>query len=127
MVAYNKKSKYNFWHSPIALGLLFCLVALFAYNMIGLIGRERETNKNKVSELNKLDQLRSQQTALTKDINNLDTDEGVEASVREKFQVVKPGEKMVTVVDENETQDQAKNSIPANHSFWAYIKSLFIK
>lgn len=94
--------------------------------MIGLIQKERETNKNKISEFNKIEELRNRKETLSKDINKLNTEEGIEESVRDKFQVVKPGEKMVVIVDENVNQPILSEE-NIDHSFWGYIKRLFNK
>ncbi len=126
MAQWKSKDKYRFWHSPLFLGVLFLMIILFAYNTIGLIKKERETNKNKVLVLNKIDELRKREASLNKDINKLNTDEGIEESVRDKFQVVKPGEKMVVIVDEN-NKTPALSDITVDHSFWGYIKRLFSK
>ena len=126
MANFNKKKRYSFWHSPIALTAFFCIVVLFAYNMIGLIGKERETDKNKVGEQNKLDELNKRKETLSGDIKKLNTQEGVEESLRDKFQVVKPGEKMVVIVDE-ENNEATENTVKMDHSFWGYVKRLFGK
>lgn len=120
-----KDNTYTFWHSPIALGILFCIVMIFMYNMIGLIKKERETSKNKASELNKIEELRKRESVLSADIERLNTPEGIEASVRDKFQVVKPGEKEVLIVDDN--QKQVSEDEATDHTFWGYIKRMFSK
>ncbi len=126
MAQFKKREEYRFWHSPLVLVVLFCIVVLFAYNVIGLIEKEHETAKNKESELAKIDDLRNRQTELTSDIAKLSTDEGKEESIRDKFQVVKPGEKMVVIVDSNpQTQASADQSV--DHSFWGFIKRMFTK
>ena len=125
MSQFKNKPKYSFWHSPITLLVLFCLVVIFAYNMIGLIEKERDTNKNKISELKKIDELRKRESHLMDDINRLNTDEGIEESVRDKFQVVKPGEKMVVIVDPNEKEALPEPEV--DHSFWGFIKRIFSK
>ncbi len=93
------------------------------YNMIGLIKKERETTRNKVAELNKIDELRNREVLLSTDIKKLNTPQGIEESVRDKFQVVKPGEKEVLIVS-----DQVKapsSDLPIDHTFWGYIKRMF--
>lgn len=121
----SSKKKGNFWHSPLALVVLFLILLIFSFNMIGLIGKERETNKNKISEMNKLEDLRARETNLNKEIERLNTTEGIEESVRDKFQVVKPGEKMVIIVDDDKKENPSDE--PKDHGFWAWIKRLFTR
>jgi cell division protein FtsB len=120
-----KKGKYSFWHSPLSLLVLFCIVVLFAYNMIGLMKKEEETSKNKLSEMQKIDDLKKRQASLEHDIGKLNTEAGIEESVRDKFQVVKPGEKMVIIVDPQEPKVSPDEAI--DHSFWGFIKRIFSK
>jgi cell division protein FtsB len=123
MAQFKNKKKYSFWHSPLVLLVLFCILVIFAYNMVGLIKKEDETSKNKLSEMQKIDDLKRRQASLEHDIGKLNTDAGIEESVRDKFQVVKPGEKMVVIVDPNEKE--APPDEPIDHSFWGFLKRLF--
>ena len=128
MTQWKGKNKYKFWHSPLSLMLLFLILTLFSYRMISLIQKERETERNKISELNKIDELHSRQDNLSKDIDKLNTSEGIEESVRDKFQVVKPGEKMVVIVNDNSNINNVISpEPPVDHSFWSYIKELLGK
>jgi cell division protein FtsB len=126
MSQFKKREEYRFWHSPLVLAVMFCLVVLFSYNTVGLIAKERETIKNKDEEQSRIDDLQSRQTELTSDIAKLSTDEGKEESIRDKFQVVKPGENMVVIVD-GDPQAPAAAPAPIDHSFWGFIKGLFTK
>lgn len=121
-----KNRKYNFWHSPIALLILFLILVLFVYNMVDLIEKERNTSRNKAVQLNKLEELKSRESSLIRDIDKLKSDDGVEASIRDKFQVAKPGEKAVIIIDENKPKDfnQSEN---IDHTFWHYISKWFNK
>jgi cell division protein FtsB len=126
MANFNKKNKYSFWHSPIVLLVLFCLVVLFAYNMVGLIRKERDTAKKKELMLDQIDTLNKRQEVLSKDIDKLNSPEGIEDTIREKYQVVKPQEKMVIIVDDQQKPLQGDD--PArDHSFWGFIKRMFGK
>jgi cell division protein FtsB len=127
MNRYNKfsKKKANFLHSPLMLLFLFCVIVLFSYNTIGLYARERETNKNKEAELNKIDELEKRKEFLSGNLKKLDTPEGTEEAIRDKFEVVKPGEKMVVIVDD--TKNQGDEDTVQDHSFWGFIKRLFTK
>jgi cell division protein FtsB len=127
MSEFNKKNeKYSFWHSPLMLFVLFLILIIFSYNLIGLFIKERETARNRVSELNKINDLKQRKDALSSDINNLKTDKGIEEIVRDKFQVVKPGEQMVVIVD-GESADSVNSTSEKSTGFWSYIKGIFVK
>lgn len=126
MLEFKKKDTYHFWHSPLSLGILFCLLVLFSYNMINLIEKERDTSKQRELALVKLDTAKAREQALSEDITKLKTPEGVESTIREKYQVAKAGEKMVQIVDDNSTP-QALENTAKEHGFWAFIKKLFTK
>jgi cell division protein FtsB len=91
--------------------------------MVGLIKKERETSRNKAAELAKINEFRKRQALLSTEIEKLNTPQGIEESVRDKFQVVKPGEREVLIIQDQESA-QSSDTL-ADHSFWGYIKRLF--
>jgi len=119
-----KKSNYKFWHSPFALVLLFCILILFGYKIIDLIQKERETAYKKNLILDKIDSLQGRESSLSLDISKLETEEGKEEVIREKYQVAKEGEKMVIIVDE-ENKDSSVTEEKTSHGFWNWIKKIF--
>lgn len=123
MKEFKEKRKNNFWHSPIFLFSFFVLLVFFAWNTIGLIEKERETSKNKEISLNKMNKLKEKAELYNNNIDRLNTDIGVEELVRSKFQVSKPGEKVVSIVDSNETETQDDSS--SNNGFWFWFLDLF--
>ncbi len=124
MAEFKEKNNNSFWHSPIVLLVLFCILILFIYNMVDLFEKERETSKKKELILSKIETLRARENTLSVDIEKLKTAEGVEEMIRDKFQVVKEGEKMVVIVDEDKKIEQ-QLSIVEDHSFWGWIKNIF--
>ena len=122
-----EKKEYNFWHSPVSLAILFCILVVFVYNMVDLFKKERETAKKKELIQEQIDTLTKREKILSEDIKKLETEEGVEDIIREKYQVTKEGEKMVVIVDENEqTQNKEEESSP-KHGFVNWFKSVFQK
>lgn len=119
-----KKNSYKFWHSPIVLFLLFCFFILFGYNIISLINKERDTSYKKELILNEINDLKEKEVTLNENIAKLKTEEGQEEVIREKYQVAKPGEKMVVIVDEDRNQSSEMKD-KDNHSFWNWLKNLF--
>lgn len=126
MSEFKKKNKYDFWHSPLALGILFCLVVLFAYNMIGLITKARDSSKKKDLILNQINTLKARESSLSNDMAKLKTDEGVEEIIRDKYQVVKQGEKVLVIVDDKD-KTQVPDTTTDSGGFWGFIKKMFGK
>ena len=123
MAEFKRKNSYNFWHSPIALIALFCLVILFMYNIIGLAKKEAETAKKKKLILAQIETLRSREENLSRDIEKLKTEQGIEETIRDKYQVVKEGEKMVVIIDDEENKSEIKE-LPKENSFWTWLSNL---
>ena len=117
------KNNYRFWHSPFALIVLFAFLVLFGYNMIGLIGKERETSNKKELVLSQIDAMKQREKELLKNTAKLETEEGKEEIIREKYQVSKEGEKIIIIVDEENTESEATEN--EDHGFVSWIKKIF--
>ena len=122
-----KKSNYKFWHSPLALIILFCLLVLFGYKIIDLIKKDVETRQQKNLVLDEKDSQEKKKISLLGKIEKLNTDEGKEEIIREKYPVAKQGEEMVTIVDEGTNNNPPATTQNTGHSFWDWIKGIFKK
>ena len=122
-----KKSNYKFWHSPFALIVLFCFLIFSGYKIVDLIKKDVETSSEKESALNKIDNLNKKIDSLSSNISKLNTDEGKEEILREKYPVVKEGEKMVTIVEEGNKNNSSTTEKKVGHGFWNWIKGIFSK
>lgn len=117
-----------FWHSPLALFLLFLVMGFFVYKIIGLVQKERETSKKKELVLDQINILKQRENSLSQDISRLETEEGKEEIIREKYQVAKEGEKMVIIVNEEENPNsELSNREIKDHGFWNWVKHMFNK
>ena len=54
----------------------------------------------------------------------LQTEDGKEEIIREKYQVAREGEKMVIIVDEKDNVSLTEKE-DIDHSFWGWIKRIF--
>jgi len=122
-----KRTNYKFWHSPFALVLLFCLLIFFGYKIIDLIKKNVETAHKKELILNQMNNLKERESSLSEEISKLNTEEGKEEIIREKYQVAKEGEKMVVIVDEENKVNSNTTGVKTGHSFWNWIKNIFKK
>ena len=123
----SKKNTYRFWHSPLALFLLFIVLIFFGYKIIYLIEKQRDTAHKKELLQNEISNLLTKESSLKRDISKLETDEGKEEIIRSKYQLIKDGEKMVTIVDEDNKNDAVSETGLENHGFWNWIKRIFTK
>jgi cell division protein FtsB len=123
MAEFKQKKRNSFWHSPIFLFFLFCFLGVFIYNTFGLIKKVRETEKNKNLVLSKIDELKEKEDFYKTEIEVLDTEIGLEELARSKFQVSKPGEKVVSIIEEDVSLENQENL--KRKTFWSWIIDLF--
>ena len=101
MREYQRKKKIRrFLYSPLALCILIALIALIGKATWSVYAKERESRKNLDRATEELAALEGRQKNLSAKIDRLKTPEGIEAEIREQFQVAKQGERMVVVVED---------------------------
>ena len=93
--------------SPFTYSVLVIFGALFTYSAIGAYNKSRLAGeKMKAAEVEQV-RLQDQKAKLTAELANANTDYGREKALREKFNIVKEGERIIMIVSE----DQAANSV----------------
>ncbi len=118
-----KKNRYRFWHSPFVLIILFGFLVFFGYKIIDLVAKERETSLKKELILSQINTLKEREKNLLKNTLKLETEEGKEEVIREKYQVSKEGEKIIIIVDEENNESEVIEN--ENHGFVNWIKKIF--
>lgn len=124
MVKFQERKKIRkILYSKTAIGglaLLTALVARGAWQMhekAAIARAERAEAERSFAELTERD------AGLEASLADLKSAQGLEAEVRRKFTVARPGEEVVVVVDEN--TKKGKNSEVSNKDFWARIVKFF--
>jgi len=110
----------NIMHSRPVLVLLFILVLVFAWSVFGFMGKMGTAKENKKIAENKVAQLEKEREKLSSDIAKLETEEGIEESIREKFGLVKEGENMI-VITEDKSDSVAEKASSGN--FFSFLKN----
>lgn len=106
--------------------LLFILIFL-VYSTAKIYFKSREAlSKNEKIE-NELAQLNQRKSELEKENSRLETESGVEEEIREKFDVLKPGEKVVVIVDKVPENDKINSGEETRFfgKIWSFIKNIF--
>ena len=103
----------------VAVLVLLILVAKAAWSVYS---KESESRRRLDSAAADLVALQSRERKLRENIDRLKTPEGMEAQIREQFQVAKPGERMVVLVDEKKND---KTNAPQEASMVSRFFDLF--
>ncbi len=121
-----KKQKKALLYSWPVLAALGIVVLITLYSLIRIVGKSIETSKNRRVADAALVELKAKEAKLQSDIDDLQTDQGTEAAIRQKFGAVKEGEHLVVIVnDKAETPDP--NAPKQSGGFWAFLKRLFAR
>ncbi len=111
--------KKSWFYSPIVAIILVLLVVWGIISVVKAAAKQREAVALRDESRKELEGLDQKQTDLNQKINDLSTDQGMEAEVRQRYRVVKPGEQLVIVVDNEDTS----GNHPTKPSFWQKIRT----
>lgn len=123
MLDFQQKRKLRgFMYHRITLFVLGFLVVSSLYSTFGVWQKKKESEEfRKVAE-KKLSELQNRHDNLEKDIERLETPEGVEEEIRSKFSVAKKGENVVVIVNDIAVDGSSSTE---KVSFWQKFLNLF--
>lgn len=113
-----KRSTFSF---KILVLLLVGLTVFLVKATIGVWQKQRASAEKLAQSQREREELEEREAELIATIERLKTDRGIEEEIREKLNVARPGERVVTIVDEREGAD---GSIP-RRTLWSWFTSLF--
>ena len=97
-----KRKMWRLLYSRVVLLVLLIALVFLLKQSWDAYGREREGTANLLRAQEELAALQARSSLLEAKLTRLKAPEGIEAEIREQFQVAKPGERMVVVL-ENKT------------------------
>lgn len=105
------------------LTILCLFLVFFAWQLLDFLGRMQVTKENRALISGKVIELQKEKEKLTNDIEKLNTEEGKEASIREKFGLVKDGESVIIIVeDKSKSTEGDEDSGGFFSSFFNWFK-----
>ncbi|MFC1775326.1 septum formation initiator family protein [Patescibacteria group bacterium] len=114
----------NVVFSKAALAVLF-IVILFAGNAAwNMYQKYKESKELRDRALAELQELERREQNLSEDIENLQTQRGMEEELRKRFGIVKGGEEVVIVID-NPNDEDGDKSDSSKKGFWANVSGFF--
>jgi cell division protein FtsB len=124
MFELNKKKQYRkFIYSPVILLLLLFILFLVLKALWGVYAKEEISSDYLKSEQGELDKMVARQKELAQSVEFLKTDRGVEAEIRSKFRVIKEGESVAVILD-NDATSTPKVATTTPPSIWKRFLSL---
>jgi cell division protein FtsB len=123
MLDYGQKRKFrSFLYNRYILGFLGLLVILAVHSTWNVYQKQRESVALLRVAQEESSVLKAREQELQTKIASMQTEQGMEEEIRSKFNVAKPGENVVVVLD----QSDATTSTPrATTSFWQRILNFF--
>lgn len=115
-----KKQLRSRLYSRVTIVVLILVAIFFIKGVVNIYLREAESSKMRKETEVKLAELTSRKEKLGGEIEKLNNSEGIEEEIRTKFNVTKPGEKVVLIVDDNQPTTTEK-STGFFASLWAKI------
>lgn len=106
--------------------LLIILIVLNIFLIRGVwrvYQKSQLAGNNYLSAQDRLDKLNERKKVLTDKLADLKTERGLEEQIRTNFSVVKPGERVVVIVD---TPTSTASSSSKRNSLWWAIKAVFL-
>ncbi len=79
--------------------MLFVLIVLVAKGLVSISAKQISSDEEMTLVMAKKAELEERRKNLTEKVNELNTNEGLEKEIRSKFDVVRPGENVILVVD----------------------------
>lgn len=95
-----KRGFRNIMYSRPILAILVILVIFFAWGVVGFMRKMVITIENRKITEDRVVELRKEKEKLSTGIAKLETEGGVEESIRDKFGLAKEGEGLIVVVDD---------------------------
>lgn len=102
----SSKKRRRFIYSNASIFFLFLIVIFLGYQLFGLV-EKRNISREKLNKAKEeLREFQEAEVQLREQILELDTDEGRERTIRQRFNVTKENEGVIYVIEEGGTQQE---------------------
>jgi cell division protein FtsB len=118
-----KRNIKNILYSKFSLVILFLLIIFLAHSTYGIYIKSKLSTEGYDKVKNQYEDLNNRKIALESEIDRLNSDIGIEEELRSKFNVAKPGETVVVVVDDKNTEQDLEKNLDNNFwEFWNWFR-----
>jgi len=118
----NKRKFKKIIYSKLSFVILFIVILFLGKATYNIYQKSKFSSENYMAVNQEYSELKERHSMLKSEIERLKTDNGVEEEIRGKFNVAKPGETVVTIVNSNVSNEDADNS---TKGFWSKFLDIF--
>lgn len=105
MFDYHEKRKIKSWlFSKTAIALLILPVSFLFVSVLERYEKERDTREKRAERALELEEIKTRAAALEAKVEEAESERGIEAEIRSRYDVAKEGEQVVVIVDETESE-----------------------
>ncbi len=115
---YQKRSLRGWLHSPIAIGVLGLIILFMISVVYQRYTIEQEMVDRRVEAEAKLKMLEDRRAELEKKVEYLSNERGIEAEMRRNFDVARPGEQVVIILDDEKKPEIEPLDVKEVESPW---------
>lgn len=124
MIDFQQKRRVNkIIYSKVFFVILFILVFFLGRATYNIYQKYKISSDNYVGVKRDYESLKARKDMLDSEINRLKTDSGIEEEIRGKFNVAKPGETVVIVINGSSSTSTDSNSLKGG--FWSRFWGMF--
>lgn len=121
----NHSHNIPFLKTKIGLTLLMLVAVFLLIGLFGFLDKLTTSNKNKQAEQAKLEFYESEKAKIESRLAEVSSEEGIDKTVRENYNLAKEGEGLVIILEEEDTEaDASKNN---SGGLMDFIRRLFRK
>jgi hypothetical protein len=126
----HSKSAFNFKHILFSRGMALAVIFMIVftgYGVVSIAGKSFDAARARKSSEAQSAALKDKSESMSRKLEAINTPEGKEAALREQFPVVKAGEHVVVITEEQPAAViLAKGEgQPTPKGFWNFLKNLF--
>jgi cell division protein FtsB len=113
-------------YSPVVILLLLIIAIVFVRAAWNIYEKEAQSRAYLEQAQSQLSNMQSQEKILSQSVASLGTPQGKDAEIRSEYLVVKPGEQVAVMVDDEASDTAATSSAEVSPGgFWARITGFF--
>lgn len=117
-----KRQIKNIVYSKLFLIVLLVFIFFLGRSTFDIYQKSKLSYNNYIKVKRDYDSIEARKAMLESEINRLATDSGIEEEIRSKFNVAKPGETVVIIIDKNSTSTDVDN---IKKDFWSSLWEIF--